>query len=860
MMNSAKKLRVALVALSVIAAACGGGGSATDGGAGGGGGTSGTGGGEGGGTGGGAGGGTGGGGGGGDDAGAGGGAGGGGGTATAPIAPSSLGATNLVQRSVRIFWGDASDNETGFEIERALGGAAFVPRTTVGPNVVSFDDGQGLLDGTHYNYRVRAVNGNGASIWRQVGITTEPPLPVAPSNITVAKIASGSVRLTWQDNSDDETSFILLRANGGTNVYVPSGSVGPNETAGTVAGLTNGTAYRFSVRALSAGGTSDAVGVDFTLPSLNQIGGYPPTNVKAVQTTASNIRITWEDNSGETAFQLERSVNDAGFVSLASTPRDAGEYDDGTVTGTNSYGYRVQGYNSQLMIATGFSAEARPVPTLAPEQLAATPVSNSTSTIQLSWVDNAFNETSFTVEQRQGAGAWQPATPATAAANATSLVVTGLSPDTEYSFRIRATNAVSPTLWSAVATASTNAAAPPPPALTLPEAPTNLTAQAISSSVIQLSWTDNSDNESSFNFWHSEDGVTFSDYGSTENGNTMTAEDQNLGEGTKHYYRVRAKNDAGYSAFSNLASASTRSTQAPAAPSNLTAVAVSETTARISFTDNATSAAGFDIQASGDGTQWSVDFGGLNATTITITNLTAGMNYYFRVRAFNYGANNVKQYSGFSNVSPVITTPSTAQTLMRIVNNGSYPIISLVIDNGPERFPNTNTGIPVGNPGPYYDVPVAAGNHTYRVVVGFWDGPDRFEMYRFSGTTGTIASGTMGTVTISQPNIGGLLRLRAPGGYYLGTVFENGGVGSRGICFDANGLATRSYANGVATNVSAQAVYTSYPKPGEFSVGFRIGSGAAIAQFDELRGYFYYRNGPTDWPLVQYYPQNTACP
>jgi len=61
---------------------------------------------------------------------------------------------------------------------------------------------------------------------------------------------------------------------------------------------------------------------------------------------------------------------------------------------------------------------------------------SSTSEIQLTWTDNANNETGFRIEQRTIGGAYQEV--ATAAANATGAAVPGLDPSTFYLFRVRA--------------------------------------------------------------------------------------------------------------------------------------------------------------------------------------------------------------------------------------------------------------------------------------------------------------------------------------------------------------------------------------------------------------------------------------
>jgi poly(beta-D-mannuronate) lyase len=93
---------------------------------------------------------------------------------------------------------------------------------------------------------------------------------------------------------------------------------------------------------------------------------------------------------------------------------------------------------------------ARLGPPEAPTGLAAT--STGPQSILLEWTDNAINETGFIVEISEGSS-WSEI--ATADADATSLEVTGLTPETEYTFRVLATNGT-PSTPSNEATATTD--------------------------------------------------------------------------------------------------------------------------------------------------------------------------------------------------------------------------------------------------------------------------------------------------------------------------------------------------------------------------------------------------------------------
>jgi PKD repeat protein len=78
---------------------------------------------------------------------------------------------------------------------------------------------------------------------------------------------------------------------------------------------------------------------------------------------------------------------------------------------------------------------------------------DSTTTVQVAWVDNSNNETGFSIEARTIAGSFQEI--ATVAANATSTIVAGLDPSTFYLFRVRATAGTSSSPYSNEASATT---------------------------------------------------------------------------------------------------------------------------------------------------------------------------------------------------------------------------------------------------------------------------------------------------------------------------------------------------------------------------------------------------------------------
>ncbi|UII35013.1 collagenase [Fulvivirga ulvae] len=91
---------------------------------------------------------------------------------------------------------------------------------------------------------------------------------------------------------------------------------------------------------------------------------------------------------------------------------------------------------------------------------------------------------------------------------------------------------------------------------TSPSAPSGLSASVSSATSISLEWTDNASTETGFEIERSVNGGSYSVVNTT-GANVNSYEDTGLSASTSYSYRVRAKNGAGYSAYSNTSSATT---------------------------------------------------------------------------------------------------------------------------------------------------------------------------------------------------------------------------------------------------------------------------------------------------------------
>lgn len=292
---------------------------------------------------------------------------------------------------------------------------------------------------------------------------------------------------------------------------------------------------------------------------------------------------------------------------------------------------------STLPVVAQFRAEAPTTPPVAPTGLTASAV--SATQINLAWADNSSNEAGFRVERStDGINFTQVATPG---AGATTFSNTGLTASTAYTYRVRAYNAAGDSDPTNDAAAMTLTPAPP-------TAPDSLTATAISSTQINLSWADRSNNETGFRIERSTGGGAYSLIATT-GANAVSYPSTGLTANTSYSFRVRAYNADGESADSNAATATTPGA-APAAPGSFTGVASYTGTGKnktltgvaLSWVDVANNT-GYNIERclqSGKGNQITCNFAPLTnpaadaASALDSTATTKGT-YQYRIRSFN---------------------------------------------------------------------------------------------------------------------------------------------------------------------------------------------------------------------------------
>ncbi|MDD5223056.1 MAG: MopE-related protein, partial [bacterium] len=183
----------------------------------------------------------------------------------------------------------------------------------------------------------------------------------------------------------------------------------------------------------------------------------------------------------------------------------------------------------------------------APSDLAATVPAESCLQIHLGWMDNSINEEGFRIERKIEGGNYELVD--SIPADSTEYYDSGFLSNTGYYYRVYAYNSYPSSGYSDevyVLSPSCNIADP-----------SDLNASAVSASQINLTWTDNSNNESGFKIERKtgESGIYFVVASVPANINLFS--DPSLTSSTAYYYRVFAYSSFGVSDYSNAVSATT---------------------------------------------------------------------------------------------------------------------------------------------------------------------------------------------------------------------------------------------------------------------------------------------------------------
>jgi titin len=462
--------------------------------------------------------------------------------------PTGLASTAVSSSQINLTWTDNSLAENGYYIEQSpVDNSHFVQIAATAPNATAYS-ATGLNAGTKYYYRVRGFNSVTTSAYsNQTNATTLSSIPVAPSGLTITSTTSSSVSLAWTDNSNNETGFKIWRKQGATGTYGLIKTTLANVTSYTDndTALLDGTQYYYHVAATNSAGDS---------AYSNEVNGITtmraPTGLAATPVSASQINLTWTDNSlAENGYYIEQSaVDNLHFVQIAATGPNVTAYSATGLNGGTRYYYRVRGFNSITTSAYSNQTNATTLSSLPGQPSGLTTGTITSGSVALAWTDNSNNETGFKVRRKQGVtGTYTVIT--TTAANATAYTDndSALLDGTQYYYKVCATN-------SAGDSADSNEVN----GITLLAKPTSAAATAVSSSQINLTWVDNSASETGYKIERKRlVGGTYLQIDQVGPNVQSYSDTTGLDPNTKYYYRVRATNGTLDSDYSNQPSATT---------------------------------------------------------------------------------------------------------------------------------------------------------------------------------------------------------------------------------------------------------------------------------------------------------------
>ncbi len=261
--------------------------------------------------------------------------------------------------------------------------------------------------------------------------------PAAPASLTGTPKSSTSIRLDWTPPADDGgspiTQYTLTRP--GAN---PVNS-GPDVRARTITNLTPDTSYTFTLKARNALGLGPGRTLTISTPPHGTPPG-PPATLTGLAKTTTSIRLDWTppaDDGGSPITQY--TLTRPGANPVNSGP-DVRARTITNLTPDTSYTFTLKARNA-LGLGPGRTLTISTLPHGTPPGPPATltGLAKTTTSIRLDWTppadDGGSPITQYTLT-RPGAN------PVNSGPDVRARTITNLTPDTSYTFTLKARNAL----------------------------------------------------------------------------------------------------------------------------------------------------------------------------------------------------------------------------------------------------------------------------------------------------------------------------------------------------------------------------------------------------------------------------------
>jgi len=329
-----------------------------------------------------------------------------------------------------------SSGGTEYVIERRVPFGSFITVATLSSGKTYWYD-ESVIPNVQYIYRVKARTSENESVYSNEAAVVNTYLE-APTVLEASASGDSAVKLTWTDNSIDETAFEIWKRMQDSGSYDLYATIGKNSTSFTDKNLYEGIQYYYKVRAISdkTGAYSDySNSVSIGIGIVN-----PPSDLKYSAASDTQVTLTWKDNSdNESSFKVERKIGEDGMWNeIASLSMGTTSYTSSGIIPYTRYFYRVkacsysynsESYSEEIEVSTGIPK--------APSDVVLKVLSSSE--IKISWTDNSENEQGFRVKRKKSAETTYKVV-ARIGANVTSFIDSGLKQNTKCSYKVEAYN------------------------------------------------------------------------------------------------------------------------------------------------------------------------------------------------------------------------------------------------------------------------------------------------------------------------------------------------------------------------------------------------------------------------------------